>query len=686
VFTKTATGSESSVSVSTVSAAGVMLAYRGISALDVVGAYASNSFATTSVTTTAADDLVISIYRVSSGSSFTWTATPSGTTSRVNQAAVASTNNGLLIVDEDKATAGATTARAATASGGVGAALAIAFKQSIIASGTLVATEADDTISAAGAVKVAATLAATEADDTLAAAGTGPPRTGSASITEGDDFTNVQFVTTDWKQPGSAISGVTSEGTGEVVAWTSPGNAEALDGSSATAAISFPTNSKTRTLRVSNFGFTNSDIPSTAQISGIEVEITRKDTQSNSVHDLHLYLVPDGTAGDVSDRAGFDHADTSTFYPTTLTAVIYGTNSDTWGTTLTVSQAQSANFSVDLQCQGNVLSSTISIDAIRVRLSYTNITTTGSVKVQGTLAATEGADSITAAGTAPADGTLAATEGADSIAAAGTLPVQGAAAITEAADSISSAGTVKVAATLAATEADDTIAAAGAVKNTATLAATEASDTIAAAGTAPARGTLAATEGADSISAAGQAGAGGTLAATEASDSISAAGIVAHSGNAAITEAADSDSAAGTVKVAGAAPITEAGDTAAAAGSVKVQGAAAATEAGDSIAATGRAPAGGTLAGHEADDAVAAAGIVVTPLITPPGRIFRVAGSKQAGRTARLDGTTLAGRTGSPEGSRIAGRTLAIAGSTLAGRRQAPSGSRLAGRTAALAD
>jgi hypothetical protein len=111
----------------------VMIAYSGISALDVLGTEAVGSgttVTTNSLTTTVADDLVISLYTCSTTAAATWTA-PASTTTRVN---IASTTSffGLLIVDEDKATAGATTARTATLSTSITTdSIAISFKQTI---------------------------------------------------------------------------------------------------------------------------------------------------------------------------------------------------------------------------------------------------------------------------------------------------------------------------------------------------------------------------------------------------------------------------------------------------------------------------------------------------------------------------------------------------------------------------
>jgi hypothetical protein len=135
VFFKIATASESSVTLtqSGASSRAVMIAYRGTVYFDIVGTVASlnNSTAavTNSVTTRFANDYVVSFYAsVAQAGARTWTA-PASTNSRVN-AANTSTANGLLIVDELQATAGASAARTATLSATTSwVSFAIAFKE-----------------------------------------------------------------------------------------------------------------------------------------------------------------------------------------------------------------------------------------------------------------------------------------------------------------------------------------------------------------------------------------------------------------------------------------------------------------------------------------------------------------------------------------------------------------------------
>jgi hypothetical protein len=118
LYRKFATSSESSVTVTVASttAVGVMLAYRGVNTTDTISTgrtATSTTIATNTLTTTYANEYVVSAYAMTIGAA-TWTA-PASTTSRVDSASTAALD-GLLIVDELQAAAGVSTARTATSS------------------------------------------------------------------------------------------------------------------------------------------------------------------------------------------------------------------------------------------------------------------------------------------------------------------------------------------------------------------------------------------------------------------------------------------------------------------------------------------------------------------------------------------------------------------------------------------
>jgi hypothetical protein len=114
LFYKFATGSETSVSVSNGGGSGqiVMLAYSGVTALDVLGTRKTASTATAStnsLTTSVPNALVISLF--SEDTTGTVPGTVTGTTIRY---ADNTTGRSLVVVDEIQAVAGASTSRSCT--------------------------------------------------------------------------------------------------------------------------------------------------------------------------------------------------------------------------------------------------------------------------------------------------------------------------------------------------------------------------------------------------------------------------------------------------------------------------------------------------------------------------------------------------------------------------------------------
>ncbi|QTH22016.1 hypothetical protein HRJ34_00280 [Rhizorhabdus wittichii] len=210
--------------------------------------------------------------------------------------------------------------------------------------------------------------------------------------------------TTAWKFPGTAINSVSGE-TGSYD-WSNPGNIGADDGSY--AGVILTGFGPSRTLRGSNFGFTSSDIPTGAFITGIEVKIERSASDANRINDTHVFIVPDGSAGSVSDRAGNNKADTATKWPTSDTAVIYGSSSDTWSAGLTRAQVLSSNFAIDFQATTTV-GGLANVDYFQVRLTWELPTISAALNV---------------------------TEAADALGATSAVKIKGAAALAEAGDTV----------------------------------------------------------------------------------------------------------------------------------------------------------------------------------------------------------------------------------------------------------
>ena len=152
------------------------------------------------------------------------------------------------------------------------------------------------------------------------------------------------------------------------VTWTSPGNILSSDNNYANALLSTSTTTS-HYLLAKGFGFS---IPSGATIDGITVSIEKSASHTNSITDFHVRLTKDG-----SGSIGNDKADNATKWGTTDATVNYGSASDLWGTTWSVSEINSANFGVLFAVQrssGNPNPDAL-VDHIAVSVTYTPDTT-----------------------------------------------------------------------------------------------------------------------------------------------------------------------------------------------------------------------------------------------------------------------------------------------------------------------
>jgi hypothetical protein len=161
--------------------------------------------------------------------------------------------------------------------------------------------------------------------------------------------------------PNFAGTGVTGGGTG--VAWTDPGNISVDDNSYATAS-SITTDQLTQVLQATNFGFS---IPSDATLAGIEVIIARYSptTDPNIIRDNSVRLLKSGSP------IGTNKAITGTNWPNNTEGVgeaIYGSSSDSWGTTWTPAEINSSDFGVEL------IATNIGYNAHTASVDYIQIT------------------------------------------------------------------------------------------------------------------------------------------------------------------------------------------------------------------------------------------------------------------------------------------------------------------------
>jgi hypothetical protein len=158
-----------------------------------------------------------------------------------------------------------------------------------------------------------------------------------------------------------------------VLAWTNPSNITADDGTSATISYfngASIASRQSQYLKCVNPDF--SDIPSDATLDGLEVIIDRSassDGAADHVEDLLVQLYVDAAL------AGDNKAATTTNWPTSLTKATYGSSSDLWNASLTVSKVKGGtNFGVMIRAKvyaSDGLTTTGSVDTVEVKIYYT---------------------------------------------------------------------------------------------------------------------------------------------------------------------------------------------------------------------------------------------------------------------------------------------------------------------------
>ena len=164
----------------------------------------------------------------------------------------------------------------------------------------------------------------------------------------------------------TTCTSVTGVGT---LAWSNPGNALALDGVYTLATATSATGTQlTNYLKCSGYGF---NIPSTATINGITVNIVRhiSSTNNTSGQDNAVRVVDSTGAIGTTDRS------TATAYTTADVTDPHGGAADLWGATWSPANINSANFGVAYS--GNITKTStsttraINIDVIQISVDYT---------------------------------------------------------------------------------------------------------------------------------------------------------------------------------------------------------------------------------------------------------------------------------------------------------------------------
>jgi hypothetical protein len=123
-----------------------------------------------------------------------------------------------------------------------------------------------------------------------------------------------------------------------------------------------PASGTSQNLRASNFGFS---IPSDATIDGIKVSIGRK-CMASGIVDNSVQLV------DASGSAVGSNKAMTGIWPTTETAVTYGSYNDMWGTNISAADVNDADFGVQLSVRNSRSDSADNayVDYITITVTY----------------------------------------------------------------------------------------------------------------------------------------------------------------------------------------------------------------------------------------------------------------------------------------------------------------------------
>ena len=158
---------------------------------------------------------------------------------------------------------------------------------------------------------------------------------------------------------GPLLAGAGSSSGGDFFSWNAPSNITADDDTVSSSTVI--DSRRTKLLTSSSHGFS---IPSSATITGVIVEIEKRDTGAAAI-DWHVNLVIGGTV------VGTDKAAGGT-WPTSLTVSTYGGSTDLWGVTPTVAEINASNCGVALQAWNADLGPGGSphVDFIRITVHY----------------------------------------------------------------------------------------------------------------------------------------------------------------------------------------------------------------------------------------------------------------------------------------------------------------------------
>ena len=170
---------------------------------------------------------------------------------------------------------------------------------------------------------------------------------------------------TDWKTPGTAAN-VDRDAKHP---WSNPDNAKTDNDTYADCHVT--KDSYGDWLRLTNFGFTTSDVPVGSIIDGIEVKIQRYAQTAVDISDSALYL------RNAADSQTGDNKASAVKWASSEEEVTRGALGDDWNASLVDTDVIHINFGVDLSAANSNQSSDIYayIDVISIRIHYTTTAT-----------------------------------------------------------------------------------------------------------------------------------------------------------------------------------------------------------------------------------------------------------------------------------------------------------------------
>lgn len=158
-------------------------------------------------------------------------------------------------------------------------------------------------------------------------------------------------------------SGTAADNGGGVDAWTNITNAQGTaDATYATCAMVIGDTSNFA--KLTNYGFTSSDVPAGATINGIRVNITNHANNASGVTPTTVEIVKGGTVQTTQNKG------TSVALPTTDTTTTYGATNDLWGVTWAQTDITSSGFGMTVQYT-SAGTRTVSLDCATIDVTYT---------------------------------------------------------------------------------------------------------------------------------------------------------------------------------------------------------------------------------------------------------------------------------------------------------------------------